>query len=108
MEEKDEHDFWHQPPPTESRAFMSSVWKGMKKIFKGQVWLKKQMVEQSAWLDHIEEGLRRSQSVGRALWPVRAVDEGDIFFTYLIFMHSYHIGYIEDNERDRRRGRVLT
>jgi len=36
LEEEDEPEFWRQPPPTDSRAFMSSIWKGMKKIFKGQ------------------------------------------------------------------------
>ena len=46
------------------RAFMSTIWKGMKKIFKGQVRLKKQMEEQTTHLDHIEEGLRQSQSAG--------------------------------------------
>ena len=25
LEEEDEPDFWHQPPPTESRAFISSI-----------------------------------------------------------------------------------
>ena len=64
LEEEDEHDFWRQPPPTESRAFMSSIWKGMKKIFKRQIRLKKQIEMQSAWLEHVEEGLRRSRSAG--------------------------------------------
>ena len=47
LEEEDEPDFWRHPPPAESCAFMSSIWKDMKKIFKGQIQLKKQMEEQS-------------------------------------------------------------
>ena len=41
LEEDDEPIFCQQPPPTDSRAFMSSIWKCMKKIFKGQIRLKK-------------------------------------------------------------------
>jgi len=35
--EEDEPAFWQQPPPIDSRAFMSSIWTDMKKIFKGQI-----------------------------------------------------------------------
>ena len=41
LEEEDKPDFWCQTPPTESHAFMPSIWKGMKKIFKEQIRLKK-------------------------------------------------------------------
>ena len=64
LEEEDEPDFWRHPPLAESRAFMSFIWKGMKKIFKRQIWHKKQMEEQSERLEHIKEGLRRSRSAG--------------------------------------------
>ena len=50
--------------PTDSPAFMSTIWRGMKKIFKGQVRLRKQVEEQTTRLDRIEECLRRSQSAG--------------------------------------------
>ena len=64
LEEDDEHAFWHQPPSTDSRAFMSSIWKGMKKIFKGQIRLRKQIEENTTRLNCIEEGLRPSRSAG--------------------------------------------
>ena len=64
LQEEDEPEFWRQDPPTDSRAFMSTIWKGMKKIFRGQVRLRKKVEEQSSRLDRIEAGLRRSQSAG--------------------------------------------
>jgi len=64
LEELDEPQFWRQDPPTESRAFMSTIWKGMKKIFRGQVRLRKKVEEQSSRLDSMEAALRRSQSAG--------------------------------------------
>ena len=64
LEEEDEPAFWQQDPPTDSRAFMSIIWRGMKKIFRGQVRLRKQVEEQTSRLDRIEEGLRHSQSAG--------------------------------------------
>ena len=62
LEEDYEPAFWQQPPLTNSRAFMSSLRKGMKKTFKGQIRLRKQMEEQTTRLEYIEEGLRRLQS----------------------------------------------
>ena len=62
LEDDDNPTFWQQDPPTDSRAFMSTIWRGMKKIFKGQVRLQKKVEEQATRLDRIEEGLRRSQS----------------------------------------------
>ena len=44
--EDDDQAFWQQDPPTDSRAFMSTIWRGMKKIFRGQVKLQKQVEEQ--------------------------------------------------------------
>jgi len=44
-EEEDESAF-RQQPPSDTKAFMSSIWKGMKKIFKGQDKLRKRMEEQ--------------------------------------------------------------
>ena len=41
LEEEDEPAFWQQDPPTDSRAFMSTIWRGMKKIFWGQIRLRK-------------------------------------------------------------------
>jgi len=64
LEEEDEPEFWRHDPPAESRAFMSSIWKGMKKIFRGQVRLRKKVEEQSSRLDSMEAALRRSQSAG--------------------------------------------
>jgi len=62
LAEEDEPEFWRQPPPIDSRAFMSSIWKGMKKIFKVQTRLRRQIERQSTHLERIEEGLRCSQS----------------------------------------------
>ena len=64
LEAIDEPQFWRQDPPSESRAFMSTIWKGMKKIFRGQVRLRKKVEEQSSRLDSMEAALRRSQSAG--------------------------------------------
>ena len=36
-EEEGESAFWQQLPPSDTKAFMSSIWKGMKKIFKRQI-----------------------------------------------------------------------
>ena len=63
MEEEDDPEFWRQPPPSNSTAFMSSIWKCMKKIFKGQISLRRQMDEHTR-LARIEETLRRSRSAG--------------------------------------------
>ena len=41
MDEEDDPQFWQQPPPTEPTAFMSSIEKGMKKIFRGQIRLQR-------------------------------------------------------------------
>ena len=57
MKEEDESDFWRQPPLTKTRAFMCSIWKGMKKIFRGHIPLRRQMEEQNEQLECIEEGL---------------------------------------------------
>jgi len=64
LEEIDEPEFWRQEPPTDLRAFMCTIWKGMKKIFKGQVRLRKRVEEQSSRLSSMEAALRRSQSAG--------------------------------------------
>jgi len=40
-EEEDEPAFWRQDPPADSRAFMSTIWRGMKKIFRGQIRLRR-------------------------------------------------------------------
>jgi len=41
MDAEDEPQFWREPPPTETNAFMSSIWKGIKKIFRGQIRLRR-------------------------------------------------------------------
>ena len=41
MDEENEPEFWCKPPPTESHALMSSIQKGMKTIFRGQIILRK-------------------------------------------------------------------
>ena len=68
LEVEDEPQFWRQEPPTEHTAFMSTIWKGMKKIFRGQVRLRKKVDEESSRissrLDGIEARLRRTQSAG--------------------------------------------
>jgi len=64
MNVEDEPQFWRQPPPTKTNAFMSSIWKGMKKIFRGQIRLRRQLEDQSTRLERIEDTLRRSRSVG--------------------------------------------
>ena len=46
-EEEDERAFQQQPPTSDTKAFMSSIWKGMKIFFKGQVRLKKKVKEQN-------------------------------------------------------------
>ena len=58
LEEEDEPTFWQQDPPADSRAFMSTIWRGMKKIFREQIRLRKQVAEQTSHLDRIEEGLQ--------------------------------------------------
>ena len=62
MEEENDPEFWQQPPLSNSTAFMPSIWKGMKKIFKGQIKLRRQLDEQNTRLERIEETLRRSHS----------------------------------------------
>jgi len=44
-EEEDEGAFWHQPPLSDTKTFMSSIWKGMKKIFKGRAKLREKVEE---------------------------------------------------------------
>ena len=90
LEEDDEPAFWQQPLPTDSRAFMSSIWKGMKKIFKGQIRLRRQIEEYTTRLDHIEEGLRRSQSAGLSTIAGPSHRRGDIL-SLLYFMHVFHL-----------------
>ena len=43
MDEEDDPHFWHQPPLIETHAFMSSIWTGMKKIFRGQIRLRRRL-----------------------------------------------------------------
>jgi len=64
MEEEDDPELWRQPTPSNSTAFMSFIWKGMKNIFKGQIKLRRQFDEQNTRLEHIEETLRCSHSAG--------------------------------------------
>jgi len=64
MDEEDDQHFWQQPPPTETHAFMSSIWTGMKKIFRGQIRLRRQLDAQDSRLERIEDTLRRSRSAG--------------------------------------------
>ena len=64
MDEEDDPHFWQQPPPTETHVFMSSIWKGIKKIFKGQIRLRRQLDAQDSRLERIEDTLRRSHSAG--------------------------------------------
>ena len=45
LEDEDDPAFWQQDPLADSRAFMSTIWRGMKKIFRGQVRLRKQVEE---------------------------------------------------------------
>ena len=47
LEEEDEPAFWQHDPPADSRAFMSTICRGMKKIFRGQIRLRKQVAEQN-------------------------------------------------------------
>ena len=56
LEKDDEHEFWRQPLPSDSRAFMSSILRGMKKFIKEQIRLRKQIEEQITRLHRIEEG----------------------------------------------------
>jgi len=37
LEKDDDPAFWQQPLPTDSRAFMSSIWRGMKEILRGRL-----------------------------------------------------------------------
>ena len=90
LEEDNEPAFWQQPLPTDFRALMSSIWKGMKKNFKGQIRLRKQMEEQTTRLDCIEEGLRRSQSAGLSTTTGPSRRRGDIF-SLLYFMHVFYL-----------------
>ena len=55
--EEDEPEFWQQPPSTESHTLMSSICKGMKKIFRGQIRLRRQVEKQNARLERIKESL---------------------------------------------------
>jgi len=41
MDEEDELHFWQQSSPIDSTVFISSIWKGMKKIFRGQIRLRR-------------------------------------------------------------------
>jgi len=55
-EEEDESAFWQQPPRSDTKAFISSIWKAMKKIFTRQAKLRKRVEEQNKRLERIEEG----------------------------------------------------
>jgi len=63
-EDEEESAFWQQPPPSDTKTFMSSIWKGIKKIFNGQAKLRKKVDEKNERLERNEEDLRRSQSMG--------------------------------------------
>jgi len=92
-EKEDEPELWRQPSPTDSRAFMSSIWKGMNKIFKGQTRLQWQIEEQFMNLDRIGEGLRRSRSIGLSTSAGPGYHQRwYMTFTYFmyLFLHSYH------------------
>ena len=71
---------------------MSTIWRGMKKIFRGQIKLRKQVEEQTSRLDRIEEGLRRSQSAGPSThrWskPTERVTPFLYLFHAYIFLHT--------------------
>ena len=95
LEEEDEPAFWHQDPPTDSRAFMSTILRGMKKIFRGQVRLRKQVEEQSSRLDRIKAGLQRSQSAGPSTTAVQNDDGGDSVL--LPISCIFYLAHIEDN-----------
>ena len=41
LEDDDDPAFWQQDPPANSRTFMSTIRRGIKKIFRGQVRLRK-------------------------------------------------------------------
>ena len=64
IDTEDEPQFWWQPPPTEINAFMSSIWKGMKKIFRGQIRMRRQLEDQNSRLECIEDTFRCSRSAG--------------------------------------------
>ena len=64
MDAEDEPQFWRQPPPIETNAFMSSIWKGMRKVFRGQIRLSRQLEDLSTRLKCIEDTLRRSRLAG--------------------------------------------
>ena len=49
MEEEDDPEFWQQPSTSNSTAFMSSIWKSMKKIFKGQTQVSIGWIEYPPW-----------------------------------------------------------
>ena len=103
LEEVDEPQFWRQDPPTESQAFMSAVWKGMKKIFRGQVRLRKKVEENSSRLDSIEAALRRSQSAGPSTTAGPKRQRG--WFLSFTYFHAYsYLAYIGDNAWDRYGG----
>ena len=40
-EEEDEPEFWRQPSPTDTHSFMSTIWKGIRKISRDQTRLRR-------------------------------------------------------------------
>jgi len=92
MEEEDDPEFWQQSPPSNSTAFMSSIWKDMKKIFKRQIKLRRQLDEQNTRQKHIEESLRIRIRPAPAIRSAQVGREGDIsFFPYLLHLHLHDI-----------------
>ena len=92
MEEEDDPEFWQQPPPSNSTAFMSSIWKGMKKI------LKARFHSGVKWMNNIPAWhvLRRRFGVharlAPALRPTRVGGDGDIISSpYLLHLHLHDI-----------------
>ena len=70
---------------------MSSIWKGMKKNFKGQIKLRRQLDEQNTHLEHIEETLRRFYSADPSTLADRVNGDDDIISSpYLLHLHDYH------------------
>ena len=66
----------------------------MKKIFKDQIRLRKQIEEQTTHLERIEEGLRRSQSVGPSTTAGQSLGGGDILSLHY-FMHVFYLYTLE-------------
>jgi len=63
----------------------------MKKTFKGQTWLRRQLEEQTSRLNSIEEGLRRSRSAGPSTSTgLSRRQRWYCTFTISCILHSYH------------------